>query len=49
MLEKAGIALCPGNYFGKGGEGYVRLCFATSQDIIVRGMERMRKTLINAE
>lgn len=45
MLQKAGVAVCPGNYFGEQGEGYVRLCYANSIDNINRGIEKMRTCL----
>lgn len=45
MLEQAGVALCPGHYFGDAGEGYVRLCYANSAENIQRGIERMRDVL----
>ena len=45
MLAQAGIALCPGNYFGERGEGYVRLCYANSIENIEAGIRRMKKIL----
>lgn len=42
MLERAGIALLPGTNFGKHGEGYVRLSYATSQKTVAEAIERMR-------
>ena len=45
MLEKAGVALCPGHYFGENGEGYVRLCYAASVVNIKEGIQRMREVL----
>jgi len=47
MLETAGVAVCPGNYFGEHGEGYIRLCYATSSKNIQNGIEKMRKILEN--
>lgn len=47
MLEKAGVALCPGNYFGENGEGYVRLCYANSAENIKRGIEKMKEILMH--
>jgi aspartate aminotransferase len=40
MLEEAGVALCPGNYFGENGEGYVRLCYANSILNIKAGIQK---------
>lgn len=45
MLEEAGVALLPGNNFGKFGEGYVRLSYATNIENIKEGLERMRGVL----
>lgn len=45
MLEVAGVATCPGNFFGKNGEGFVRLCYATSMENIREGVRRMRDVL----
>lgn len=45
MLEKAGVALLPGTNFGPSGEGYVRLCYALSENRIVEGLERIRRVL----
>jgi aspartate/methionine/tyrosine aminotransferase len=44
-LEKLGIALLPGTAFGPGGEGYVRLSYATSLDIIREAVGRFRAGL----
>jgi aspartate/methionine/tyrosine aminotransferase len=42
LLSQAGVATCPGNFFGKAGEGYVRFCYAKSEDQIADAIERMR-------
>jgi len=42
LIEKAGVALTPGSAFGKGGESFMRFSFATSEDKIERGIERMK-------
>jgi len=47
MVENAGIAVDPGNYFGNSKEGYVRLCYANSIENIKMISERMRFTLKN--
>jgi aspartate aminotransferase len=44
MLDH-GVALLPGNAFGKYGEGYLRLSYATSIPNIQRGLERMDTAL----
>lgn len=45
MLEDAGVSLLPGDNFGPAGEGYVRLCFARTEDTIREGCARMRASL----
>tara|TARA_Y100000310_G_scaffold269372_2_gene282520 strand:- start:38 stop:1216 length:1179 start_codon:yes stop_codon:yes gene_type:complete len=47
MLDKAGVAICPGNFFGESGEGYVRLCYANSIENIEIGVDRMKYVLEN--
>ena len=44
-LEELGIALLPGTAFGPGGEGYVRLSYATGIDTIKQAVERLREGL----
>ena len=41
LLDEAGVAVLAGTDFGPGGEGYLRLCYATSPEIIDRALERM--------
>lgn len=43
LLDEAKIALVPGDVFGSGGEGYLRMSFANSYENIVEGCERMKK------
>lgn len=45
LLEKSKIALVPGDVFGPGGEGYIRMSFANSFDNIVEGCKRLREGL----
>lgn len=42
LLENAGIALVPGDVFGHGGEGYLRMSFANSFENVVAGCTRLR-------
>jgi len=44
-LDHAKVALLPGNNFGKYGEGYVRLTYATSVGNIEEGLRRLQKAL----
>ena len=45
MLERAGVALLPGDNFGPSGAGYVRLCYATSMATIERALTLMAEAL----
>ena len=45
ILEKAGVALLPGNSFGEYGEGYLRLSYANSLENIQKGLERIKSIL----
>jgi aspartate/methionine/tyrosine aminotransferase len=45
ILHKAGVAACPGNYFGEAGEGYVRFCFANSEENIQKAIQRIKKVI----
>jgi len=45
FLEEAGVALLPGNAFGKYGEGYLRLSYANSLENIEHALEKMAKVL----
>lgn len=43
LLQKAKVATIPGSAFGSSGKGYLRISFATSQENIVEGLDRIRK------
>ena len=45
MLNEAGVASCPGVYFGEAGEGFVRFSYATSLPEIEEAIERMSAAL----
>ena len=47
LLKKEYVATCPGVFFGKEGEGFIRLCFATSTLNICRAIERIKKFVEN--
>ena len=42
-LLQAGVVSCPGNCFGEHGEGYIRLCYATSRENIKLALQRIEK------
>jgi aspartate/methionine/tyrosine aminotransferase len=41
ILEEAHVAVTPGVDFGPGGEGYIRLSYATSEESIAEGISRL--------
>ena len=45
LLKKAKVAVVPGSEFGKYGEGYIRLSYATAYDKIVEALDRTEKSL----
>jgi len=45
ILEKAGVALLPGNSFGDYGEGYLRLSYANSLENIEKGLDKIRAAI----
>ena len=46
VLEQTGVVLTPGNAFGKGGEGYVRVSLIADCDRLGEAMERLRQANI---
>ncbi|MCI8423266.1 MAG: pyridoxal phosphate-dependent aminotransferase [Lawsonibacter sp.] len=45
LLENAKIALVPGDVFGPGGEGYLRMSFANSYENVVEGCTRLKQAV----
>jgi aminotransferase len=43
LAEKGCVAVVAGSFFAKGGEGYIRLSYATSMDNIKEGLKRLEK------
>ncbi|MDA1317500.1 MAG: pyridoxal phosphate-dependent aminotransferase [bacterium] len=43
ILEKAKVAVVPGDDFGAGGKGHIRLCFGKSEEEIIEGMKRLEQ------
>jgi aspartate/methionine/tyrosine aminotransferase len=41
LIDEAGVAVLAGTDFGAGGEGYLRLCYATSVQTIDQALEKM--------
>jgi aminotransferase len=46
LIEEERVAAVPGPAFGLGGEGYVRMCYATARDKIEEALERMHHFVI---
>ncbi len=42
LLMEQSVAVIPGNAFGECGEGFVRLCYATSLELIKEALRRMK-------
>jgi len=47
LLEECKVVTVPGTAFGKQGEGYIRLSFATSLEDIIEGIRRIKKGIEN--
>jgi len=45
LLDEAGVAVVPGEAFGPGGEGHVRLSYAVDRDTLERGLDRIEEVL----
>lgn len=45
LVKEAGLGLAPGSAFGPEGEGFVRWCFAASEDKLAEGVARLKKGL----
>jgi aspartate/methionine/tyrosine aminotransferase len=45
LVRDVGLGLAPGSAFGPEGEGYVRWCFAASEDKLADGVARLRSAL----
>lgn len=43
LLEEAHVALTPGSAFGPAGEGFFRMSYATGEDQIREGLDRVKK------
>jgi aspartate/methionine/tyrosine aminotransferase len=48
LLRETGVAVAPGAGFGEGGEGYIRLCFASSEKVLAPALERIGEYLRRA-
>ena len=47
LLDEEGVAVLAGTDFGPAGDGYIRLCYATSMEVIERAMEKIHRFFAN--
>jgi aspartate/methionine/tyrosine aminotransferase len=45
LVREHGLGLAPGSAFGPEGEGFVRWCFAASQERLAEGVRRLQRAL----
>jgi aspartate/methionine/tyrosine aminotransferase len=45
LVREAHLGLAPGSAFGPEGQGFVRWCFAASEERLVEGVRRLRRGL----
>lgn len=43
LLQKEKVAVIPGDVFGRGGEGHVRICYATDFNLLKESIRRMER------
>lgn len=47
LVRETGVALAPGAGFGRDGEGYIRVCFASTEQTIAEAMSRLRNFVMS--
>jgi len=47
LVRDAGLGLAPGSAFGPSGEGFLRWCFASSEERLAEGVARLRRALVH--
>jgi aspartate aminotransferase len=47
LLRRTGVALAPGVAFGRDGEGFVRLCFAATEQTLTEALTRFRDYMVD--
>jgi len=47
LVHDTGLGLAPGSAFGPEGEGFVRWCFASSEERLAQGIARLRSMLVH--
>ena len=48
LVQSTGVALAPGVAFGSDGEGYIRVCFASTEATIAEALSRFRNFVLTA-
>ena len=48
LVKETGVALAPGVGFGRDGEGYIRVCFASTDAILEQALSRLRNFVTGA-
>jgi aspartate/methionine/tyrosine aminotransferase len=46
LVRETGVALAPGVGFGRDGEGYIRVCFASTEATVAEALSRLRNFVI---
>lgn len=49
LVRETGVAVAPGIAFGQDGEGYLRLCFASTQKTLSEALARFSEFMINTD
>src|SRR5262249_51264528 len=49
LVTEGGVAMTPGVAFGPSGEGYIRLCFASSEATLTKAVSRFREFMSRAK
>ncbi len=47
LVRETGVALAPGVAFGSDGEGYIRVCFASTEATLTAALSRLRNFVMN--
>ena len=47
LVRETGVALAPGVGFGRDGEGYIRVCFASTEATIGEALARLKKFVMS--
>jgi aspartate/methionine/tyrosine aminotransferase len=47
LVKETGVALAPGVGFGRDGEGYIRVCFASTERLVGDALSRLRNFVID--